>query len=80
MCLKGYKSKLPIKILPVCYHTLHMHCANDWFKLNSNCPSCRSPVGPDEISEFKARKETEEILLQKIRDARFENMETNASH
>ena len=47
VCLKGYKSKHPIKVTPVCFHTIHAHCASEWFRLNTTCPACKAPAGDE---------------------------------
>jgi hypothetical protein len=75
VCLKNYKAKATMKVLPGCYHTLHGHCAADWFKINTCCPNCKCFVGEDEIHAFKRAGDTEDTVLGKIRDAKYLNLE-----
>ena len=71
VCLKSYKAGSGVKVLPGCYHTLHSYCANEWFKMNLECPHCRKEVSEDQLQTFKTKREPEENILQNIRDSKF---------
>ena len=71
VCLKGYKAKHPMKVLPECFHTMHAHCASEWFRLNSNCPHCKARSDDKKCEKFYADKYREDVILSKIREAKF---------
>lgn len=47
ICLEPLNTK-PSQSL-ACLHTFHVHCINDWIKIQSSCPNCRKfALMPDE--------------------------------
>jgi hypothetical protein len=41
ICMEEYKYKQYKRILPICNHTFHKKCIDNWLKKNSSCPVCR---------------------------------------
>ena len=41
ICLEALDIKKHI-ILNTCKHEIHVHCIKEWFKVNADCPLCRS--------------------------------------
>lgn len=42
VCLDGFKSGDKCRLLPVCNHSFHADCVDEWLVKNPNCPICRS--------------------------------------
>ncbi|KAF3452026.1 hypothetical protein FNV43_RR08122 [Rhamnella rubrinervis] len=55
VCLSEFEENETGRLLPKCNHSFHTDCIDMWFKSNSTCPLCRSPVEPD--PELQSRAE-----------------------
>lgn len=46
ICLSEYNSKDIIRCIPKCTHCFHVHCIDEWLRMNSTCPLCRNSPSP----------------------------------
>ncbi|KAJ4704949.1 RING-H2 finger protein [Melia azedarach] len=44
ICLGELADGEMVRLLPICRHSFHVSCIDNWFAGHSNCPLCRSPV------------------------------------
>lgn len=44
ICLEMFEDGEKVKVLPVCLHTYHSDCVDNWLKHKSSCPLCRSSL------------------------------------
>ncbi|KAK8950996.1 RING-H2 finger protein ATL60 [Platanthera zijinensis] len=44
ICLAELADGEKARLLPKCSHGFHLECIDTWFRSNSTCPVCRSPV------------------------------------
>ncbi|KAJ3700141.1 hypothetical protein LUZ61_003846 [Rhynchospora tenuis] len=45
VCLTDYKKDDILRILPICTHTFHLVCIDQWLKQHSTCPISRVSMG-----------------------------------
>ncbi|KAH7437905.1 hypothetical protein KP509_05G094800 [Ceratopteris richardii] len=44
ICLAHFQENEEVKVLPVCSHSFHPVCIDQWLQAHSTCPICRSEV------------------------------------
>ncbi|CAA7031002.1 unnamed protein product [Microthlaspi erraticum] len=44
ICLTEFSVGEEIEVLPMCSHTFHVACIDEWLTYSSSCPSCRRRV------------------------------------
>jgi len=44
VCLGDYQINEKLQQLPVCWHTFHLECIDQWFANNTTCPLCRTSL------------------------------------
>lgn len=44
VCLAEFEEGDQLRYLPPCSHTFHVSCIDEWFRIHSSCPLCRSPA------------------------------------
>lgn len=47
VCLGDYELNDKLHQLPVCHHSFHVQCIDEWLAKNSTCPICRISLLPD---------------------------------
>lgn len=65
ICLLPLYDKKSI-ILEDCKHQYHIDCLNDWFKISTTCPSCRSNQLNAAILLYNIKKKKEETFFYKL--------------
>ncbi len=63
ICTNEYTEEDDITPLPCnVSHYFHTSCIETWLKQKTECPLCRSPVDPQQLSEFT--KHVDDLLEQ----------------
>ena len=50
MCLDEYQLHEKLQLLPVCKHSFHVECIDEWLSKNTTCPICRTSLLQEDIS------------------------------
>ncbi|KAH7277211.1 hypothetical protein KP509_39G039800 [Ceratopteris richardii] len=57
VCLSDYQMNEKIQQLPVCKHSFHVPCINEWLAKNATCPICRLSLNQIEIGSLNSLNE-----------------------
>ena len=54
VCLGEYDRGDVLRVLPGCEHSFHRPCVDQWLRLRTSCPVCRTPPAPTAPSTGQA--------------------------
>ncbi|KAH7577378.1 hypothetical protein JRO89_XS01G0242300 [Xanthoceras sorbifolium] len=55
VCLDDFKKGDKCRLLPICNHSFHAKCVDEWLLKNPNCPICRSTANSRRFGEESSR-------------------------
>ncbi|XP_047317614.1 E3 ubiquitin-protein ligase Os04g0590900-like [Impatiens glandulifera] len=67
VCLTEFEDGDWLRHLPTCSHAFHVACIDEWFRIHSSCPLCRSPAfDPSPSAVGQQYERSSEFLLNTL--------------
>jgi len=62
ICLENFTIGDKCRLLPICKHSFHAHCVDQWLLKHAICPICRSMVGSHSANKVVIGNNGREII------------------
>ncbi|KAK0589399.1 hypothetical protein LWI29_013696 [Acer saccharum] len=72
VCLDNFKRGDKCRLLPLCNHSFHAKCVDEWLLKNPNCPICRSIANSSRFSDVGS--------VDQLREGQGQSTEISTRH